>query len=160
MKLFSDTISATPTSGRRMEVVSVADLSNWDSQPFTDRSYTFMDIGNYSSNCYFIRGANEDKNTDPSSVQTILQVPFPSTVYLDFWGGSSHVSKVSSWIGSWMETAYKIPTEFSATGVLSGPGTVMKRNFGSGTINLMGNNGDGHGTYYSFVCPQGKHKTY
>ena len=138
-----------------MEVVSLAELSV-GSKPFTDRDYTFTNIGNYSSTCYFVRGANDDKDTDPSSTQTTLQVQFPSTVYLDFWGGSSHVSKVSSWIGSWMEAPYKTLTEFSN----SGPGTVMKRNFGSGTINLMGNNGDGHGTYYSFVCPQGKHKPY
>ena len=156
MKLFSDKVFAIPTSGRSMEVVSVADLSNKNSKPFTDRSYTFTDIGNYSPNCYFIRGANDDTDTDPSSVQTTLQVPFPSTVYLDFWGDSDHVAQVSSWIGSWTQELSKTPTEFLGYG----PGIVMKRAFESGEINLMGNNGNGRGTYYAFVCPKGKHKTY
>ena len=56
------------------------------SKPFLDARYTFMDIGNYSNDCTFIRGSNADKNTDKSAIQTILQVPFASTVYLDFWG--------------------------------------------------------------------------
>ena len=149
------TVSATPASGRAMEVISVADMSI-GSKTFSDRDYVFSDIGNYPSTCYFIRGPNDDKNTDHASVQTTLRIQFPSTVYLDFWGGSIHVDKVSSWIGSWSQSSSKTPTQFSN----SGPGIVMKHNFGSGTINLMGNNGDGHGTYLAFVCPQGKYETY
>ena len=152
-------ISVTTTSGRAIETVPCADLYI-GSKPFTDREYEFSSIGNYPSTCTFIRGPNDDKNTDPTSIQTILEVPFNSTIYLDFWGGDSHVEKVSNWIGDWKETTMHIPTQFSGWGWGKGwewgPGKVMKRNFESGTINLMGNNGDDHGTYYAFVCPQGK----
>ena len=130
------------------------------SKPFTDRSYEFSSIGNYPSTCTFIRGPNDDKNTDPTSVQTILEVPFKSTIYLDFWGGDAHVEKVSNWISDWSETMMHIPTQFFGVSDEQpcewGPGMVIKRNFESGSINLMGNNGSDHGTYYAFVCPQGK----
>ena len=152
MNLFlAPSISAIATSGRDIETVSCADLYI-GSKPFMDRTYTFSNVGNYPPTCTFIRGSNDDKNTEPSSIQTTLQVPYNSTVYLDFWGGSIHLEKVSSWIGSWTQTSSQLPTQFSGYG----PGKVMKRNFDSGTINLMGNNGGNHGTYYAFVCPQGK----
>ena len=123
------------TSGREIETVPYSELYV-GSKPFTDRSYEFSSIGNYPSTCTFIRGPNDDKNTDPTSVQTILEVPFNSTIYLDFWGGDSHLQKVSNWIGDWSETTMHIPTQFSGWGGMdSGPGKVMKRNFESGTIN-------------------------
>ena len=134
-----------------METVPVADLAI-GSRPFTDREYKFTTIGNYPKTCTFVRGANDDKNTDSASVQTTLEVPFASTVYLDFWRGTKHLDQVSSWIGGWSVASHATPTAFDSWG----PGTVMKRNFDAGTINLMGNDGNGHGTYYAFVCPQGK----
>ena len=148
-------------SEKEIETVPYSELKVGD-KVFTDRSYEFSSIGNYPSTCTFIRGPNDDKNTDPTSVQTILEVPFNSTIYLDFWGGDSHLQKVSNWIGDWSETTMHIPTQFSGwRGIDSGPGKagpgkVMKRNFASGTINLMGNNGKPQGTYYAFICPQGK----
>ena len=84
-------------------------------------------------------------------MQTILEVPFASTIYLDFWGGQGHLDKVSSWIDGWSIATNVAPTVFAQLG----PGIVVKRNFDAGTINLMGNNGGGHGTYYAFVCPRG-----
>ncbi len=72
-----------------MEVVPVTDLAS-GSLLFTDRNYKFSDVGNYPDSCYFIRGPNNDKNTAPNLVQTILEVPFASTIYLDFWGGQGH----------------------------------------------------------------------
>jgi len=142
-------ITATPTSGREMEVVPVSELKI-GSYPFTDRSYTFSSVGNYSESCSFIRGANNDKNTAPDLVQTSLEAPCASTIYLDFWGGSGHVDMVSSWIDDWTEASDATPTVFGNWG----PGMVMKRDFDAGTVNLMGNNGQGHGTYYTFVCPR------
>ena len=134
--------------------MSCADHHLVGSKPFTDRSYVFTNTGNYPSTCTFIRGPNDDKNTPSSSVQTTLEVPFPSTIYLDFWGGDAHLKGVSSWISGWSKTSLRHPTSFSG----HGPGIVMKRDFPKGTVNLMGNNGNGHGTYYAFVCPQGKEK--
>ena len=121
---------------------------------FTDREYKFSAVGNYPETCMFVRTANDDKNTASTSVQTTLKVPLASTIYLDFWGGSKHLDKVSSWIGSWSVASDATPTTFD--GKRWGPGTVMKRDFGAGTVDLMGNDGKDHGTYYAFVCPQGK----
>ena len=138
--------------------------------------FEFTDIGNYSNSCTFVRSSNDDKNTDPSTIQTILHVPFDSTVYLDFWGGSDHLEGVSRWIGDWAEKDTIIPTKFynphfgNHGGKMYGPGIVMKRDFRAGIINLMGNNGTycckyvsfycvetcSQGTYYAFVCPRGK----
>ena len=147
--------SATPASGSTMEVVSVTDLAVGNT-PFTDRKYHLTVVGNYPKECFFIRGANDDKDTLPHEVQTSIDVRFPATVYLDFWGGSVHLSKVSTWIGDWRVAADATPTTFDRPGKTSrGPGIVMKKNFDAGIIELMGNNGDGHGSYYAFVCPQG-----
>ena len=134
-----------------MEVVPVSDLVI-GSKVFTDRGNTFSNVGVYSDACVFIRGPNNDKNTASTSVQTTLTVPFPSTIYLDFWGGSKHIDMANSWIGSWSVASGVTPTVYGGWG----PGTVMKRDFDAGKINLMGNNGNGHGTYYAFVCPRGK----
>ena len=134
-----------------MEIVSVIDIIN-GSKPFIDRPYTFSTAGNYRKSCMFIRGANDDKDTNANSVQTTINVRSPCTVYLDFWGGSSHLAKVSSWIGDWNESANAKATVFDQYG----PGIVMKRDFQDAKINLMGNNGHGNGTYYAFVCPQGQ----
>ena len=158
-ELLEQLIYANAKSGRAIEVVPYAELFI-GSKAFMDRDYTFTDIGSYSPECSFIRCSNDDKNTDQSTIQTVLQVPFDSTVYLDFWGGYDHLEKVSSWIKDWKVTTVQKPTVFSAEvnwgpGVW-GPGTVMQRDFKEGTINLMGNNGGGHGTYYAFVCPQSK----
>ena len=135
-----------------METVSVADLAI-GSKVYTDREFKFSNVGNYAKTCIFVRGANDDKLTASTSVQTTLAVPFASTIYLDFWGGSEHLKYVSSWIGPWSVTSYATPTKIFPGG---GPGTVMKRDFDAGTINLMGNNGFRAGTYYAFVCRQGK----
>merc|ERR1712227_329240 len=150
--LSDKSITATATSGRAMETVPYADL-NIGSKIWFDRRYTFTNLGNYTNDCTFIRGSNDDKNTDKSVIQTILQVPFASTVYLDFWGGSVHLQKVSSWIGDWTETTKQRGTQFGPSPIY-GPGIVMERDFDSGTINLMGSNGQGYGTYYAFVCPR------
>ena len=138
-----------------MEAVSVTDLTV-GSKPFTDRDYTFTNVGIYPNTCFFIRSANDDKIAPSNSVQTSIHVRFPCTIYLDFWGGQNHLNLVSAaWIGDWNDASEAIPTLWGN----NGPGKVMKQNFDAGTINLMGNNGgtlaSGHGTYYAFVCPQG-----
>ena len=119
---------------------------------------TFTDIGNYSNSCTFVRCSNDDANTDPNTIQTILHVPFDSTVYLDFSGGSEHLQRVSRWIGGWTEADTTSSTKWynQKMGEVKGPGIVMRSNFKAGNINLMGNNWDGRATYYAFVCPQGK----
>ena len=154
-------ISATSTSGGKVEIVPISDLGS-GSHVFTDRDYKFFKVGNYPETCSFIRGPNEDKKTDPDMIQTELEVPFPSTVYLDIWGGDEHLKKISKWADSWKE-ANTEPTSFGPGKATWGPGKVIKRNFDAGTIGLMGNNGGeiggGHGTYYAFVCPQGKPTT-
>jgi len=143
-------ITATATSGGEMEVVPVSALRS-GSKSYTDRDYTFSKVGSYPEWCWFIISPNDDKNTAPDSVQTSLEAKCDSTVYLDFQGGSNHVAKVSSWINDWNEASEVTPTTYGT----SGPGIVMKRDFDAGTINLMGNNGAGHGTYYTFVCLRG-----
>ena len=137
-----------------MEIVPVTDLAV-GSKPFTDRRHSFTSVGNYPNKCVFIRGANNDKDTSPNKVQTSINVRIPCTIYLDFWGGSGHLSKVSAWIGNWNVASNATPTTLTAN-ENDGPGIVMKKNFDAGLINLMGNNGYGQGTYYAFVCPQGK----
>ena len=124
------------------------------SYPFTDRVYEFDSIGSFPDTCCFIQAPNNDKDTPPDSVQWTLDVPFDSTVYLDFWGQQNHLDKVSAWSGSWTVDHDVVATIFDRG--IWGPGIIIKQNFDAGTINLMGNNGDGHGTYYAFVCPQGK----
>ena len=131
-----------------MEVVTDLAVGN---KVWMDRNYKFTNVGNYPKECVFIRGSNNDKNTKSSIVQTKIHITIPCTVYLDFWGGAGHLNKVSSWSGSWNTASDATPTTFTGYG----PGIVIKRNFDAGTINLMGNNGNGHGTYYAFVCPRG-----
>ena len=87
-------------SGRDIEVISAKDIhvtvqgQTLPTHPFMDRAnYYFNKKGDYSSNCVFIRPSNDDKNTYSYNIQTILTVPFASTVYLDFWGGSTHLVK-------------------------------------------------------------------
>ena len=145
-----------------MELVSMEDLAI-GTKPFSDRDWTFVDVGGYSKTCIFLRGANNDKNTDSNLVQTSVYARYPCTIYLDFWGGSTHLDSVSDWIGDWKESSSATPTRFIASGVVNGPGVVMERNFDTDynyVIELMGNNGYNKGTYYAFVCPQGKSHTY
>ena len=155
---FLDIVSSvTLTSGRSAEVVSVTELAV-GSKTFVDRGATFDKVGNYPNTCFFIRGPNDDKSTLPNLVQTTIETRFPSTIYLDFWGGQKHIDIVSaSWIRDWNDASDAIPTTFG----INGPGKVIKQNFDAGTISLMGNNGgiatwaNVQGTYYAFVCPQG-----
>ena len=141
-----------PISDLRSEI-------DWKRTVFTERDYTFSNVGNYPESCKFIRGPNDDKNTPPDSIQTKLEVPFPSTVYLDIWGGDSHLEKISTWTDSWKDASNIEPTSFGMDKETWGPGKVIKRNFGAGKIDLMGNNGGDHGSYYAFVCPKGKSTT-
>ena len=140
-----------------MEIVSAADLAS-GSSVFTDRDFKFTSVGNYPDTCVFVRVANDDQNTTATSVQTTLEVQFDSTVYLDFWRGSDSLANVSSWFANsnWRVDPHITPTKFTASSTKEGPGIVIKRNFGAGTIKLMGNNGNGRGTYYAFVCSRGK----
>jgi len=147
-------VTGTLTSGREMEVVPVSELEI-GSLAFTDRDYPFSNVGSYNKSCYFIRCANDDKDTASDLVQTSLVLPCASTIYLDFWGGPEHAGRFS-WLDDWTEAQDATPTVFTEEGdhiEIHGPGIVMKRDFVAGTTNLLGNDGHGKGTYYAFVCP-------
>ena len=147
-------MTAQSTSGRAINVIpgvpAVGD------RPFTDRGYTFTSMGTFADrpNTFFVQPANDDKNTASNSVMWTLNVPVPVTVYLDFWGGDTHVNNLglSDWLqastSQWVRQADEEGTAFTPS---YGPGPVFARTFPAGQIEIMGNGGNGHGTFYLFV---------
>ena len=79
-----------------------------------------------------------------------LTVPTAVTVYLDFWGGDDHLEKgVKDWLLStssqWVRSSQITGSSFSPS---YGPGHVYMKNFPAGQIDIYGNGGQGHGTFY------------
>jgi len=144
-------IAVSAASGRDIEKIPVA--ANVGDQVFTDRNYKFTSVGDYSG-CTYIKGANDDKNTAASSTQWTLTVGMPVTVYLDFWGGAAHENLgFAQWQAGWVK-ASKAGVRFGTSPHFWGPGAVYQKDFPAGTIELEGNQGNGHGTYVAFVCPK------
>jgi hypothetical protein len=138
-------VTATTASGRAITVVPKA-ATNQD--VFTDRNYKITSLGAFAGmDAFYIKPPNNDKDTAASSIMWTLQVNVPVKVYLDFWGGSPHVAKVSShWLGDWHNTGM---TGMTFPGYGNGP--VYSRSFPAGSIPIYGNNGKGHGTFTVFV---------
>ena len=146
---------ATLTSAGIVDVIPVSQLSVGD-LVFTDRpSLEFTNLGEFDISCQFVRVANGDKNTPASQIQLTLDIFFEATVFLDFWNGADHASLgFSSWNNDWFNSDV-IGTSFRDTNVNAnfGPGLVYSKTVSRGELNLYGNDGDGVGTYYAFVCP-------
>ena len=170
-----DGMTAQASSGRAINVIKgvplVGDL------PFTDRSYTFTTMGSFGGDLrggtsstaraaswntdnqrpmYYVKPANDDKNTASNTVMWTLNVPVPVTIYLDFWGGDTHVNTLGlkDWLLSpttqWVRQLDESGTAFTPN---YGPGPVYSQTFPAGNIDIMGNGGNGHGTFYLFVEP-------
>ena len=148
-------MTATSTSGRAIEVIpGVPDVGDI---PFTDRGYTFTSLGSFAgTGMYYIKPANDDKNTPSNTVMWTLNVPVPVTIYLDFWGGDVHTETtgVADWLqtptSQWIRQTDMTGTAFTP---IYGPGPVFSQTFPAGPISIMGNGGNGHGTFYLFVEP-------
>ena len=84
-------VFASSSSGLSVEVVEQLAVGD---MVYTDRSFDFTSIGSFDAQCQYIRGANNEKTTAAADVQWTLQVGCPVTVYLDFWGGAAHASRV------------------------------------------------------------------
>ena len=105
---------------------------------------------------YYVQPANDDKNIASNTVMWTLNVPVPVTIYLDFWGGDTHVNTLGlkDWLLSpttqWVRQLDESGTAFTPN---YGPGPVYSQTFPAGNIDIMGNGGNGHGTFYRFVEP-------
>eukprot|EP00931_Biecheleriopsis_adriatica_P084171 TRINITY_DN5790_c0_g1_i1.p1 TRINITY_DN5790_c0_g1~~TRINITY_DN5790_c0_g1_i1.p1 ORF type:complete len:1136 (-),score=84.03 TRINITY_DN5790_c0_g1_i1:254-3661(-) len=144
-------VMAFAASGGPVAVVYVPNLNVGD-LVYSDRSFTFLDLGSYRSSCYYLRGPNNDKNTEASSVQWTILTLSNSTIYLDFWQDQDTLG-FTSWSSGWKlasETGVKLMEHTSPIG----PGMVYKKNFTAGTVQLYGNDGNGVSTYIVFVCDQ------
>ena len=127
---------------------------------------------------YYVQPANDDKNIPANTVMWTLNVPVPVTIYLDFWGGDTRkivmlfsvcravrlanpksitIADVNTlglkdWLLSpttqWVRQLDESGTAFTPN---YGPGPVFSQTFPAGTIEIMGNGGNGHGTFYLFV---------
>jgi len=149
---FKPSIEVSASSGRDAEMISYSNLAIGD-DVFFDRDYTFTNIGQYESDCYYLKGSNDDKNTPAAFTQWTIHTNFDCIVYLDFWGGQDHADRgmqVYEVLGQNWDVSQRIGTEWSGG---KGPGIVYESVFPSGKIELYGNNGGNRGTYYAFVCP-------
>ena len=147
-----DSMEVISSSGREINVMPVV---NEGDLPFTDRSYTFTTLGSFAgTSMYYIQPANNDKDTASNSVMWTINVPVPVTVYLDFWGGDTHTDTTG--VADWLQTPtsqWVRQTDMDGTAFTPnyGPGPVFSQTFPAGTIEIMGNGGGGHGTFYLFV---------
>lgn len=141
----------TPASGRTATLVPYSELAV-GSRVFHDRDYTFSNIGAYNENCLFTKVSNNDKNTPAANVQYSITLAGPSMVYLDFWNEHSRHTELgfSAWNSGW-QVSDKPGTAFA--NARYGPGVVMEKFVDGPTLELFGNDGQGIGTYYAFICP-------
>lgn len=114
---------------------------------------------------YYIRSANNDKNTSVDNEQIILWVNKPVTVFIELWMQSRKQIGVNTWCNEqngWENTGlplahWKTPihnAKYYATldsGHLFQQGIYYRQFKAGSTISLMGNDGDGTGSYYVFV---------
>ena len=90
---------------------------------------------------YYVQPANDDKNIASNTVMWTLNVPVPVTIYLDFWGGDTHVNTLGlkDWLLSpttqWVRQLDESGTAFTPN---YGPGPVFSQTFPAGTIEIMG----------------------
>ena len=120
---------------------------------YTDRDYNLTSIGEYPPECYFIRVANDDKNTSVGRIQTTLNINFNSIIYLDFvtWNGEENQDKFKIWPAGWKKSDRKSTEYFYSSRKISG--NVYYQLFSAGTVKLYGNDGKRKGTYFPIVCP-------
>eukprot|EP01043_Picozoa_sp_COSAG02_P010260 COSAG02_NODE_357_length_23913_cov_6.793483_8_plen_2934_part_01 len=149
-------VTAQASSGRDIKMLSAPPALR--ERPFTDRSYHFTSMGSFAgTSMHFVQPPNSDKNTPADSVMWTLTVDVPVTIYLDVWGYDDHyprwlLAPTSQWVH---ETAMEGTTFRGQYGnyhhSARSPGRVFSRTFAAGTIEIMGNGGNGHGTFYAFV---------
>ena len=124
---------------------------------FQDRDYVFSQVGAYENACYYLRSDNDVKSLPSTNVQWSFRSPWPSTVYLDMWGGQETLG-----FASWPDkSSWTKDTDRSGNGITfhtSGPGDVYRRSYLAGEhVELFGNDAGsagGTGTYVVFACPQ------
>jgi len=145
-------ISARAMSGRAIEVLEA--VPHMGSRCHLDRDYRFLLLGDFARlhQMVYIATSNEDKRIPTSDVMWMLDTTVPVTVHLNF-RSERHVldTGVLSWIQEkgWARSSL---VGTVSTGVPDGLywGPVYSKNFGPGSIPLMGSNCM-LGTYFVFV---------
>jgi len=145
----------TAASGRSIEAIPYSQLSV-GSHVFSDRTYYFVNIGDYSPHTFYIRGPNDDKDTPGASAQWTIKVNVPVNVYLDFWCGQE-TKGFAQWNDGWTMSSMAPcrNSDMCGPGCQCQTGVVYEKYFASGAIVLYGNDGHEVGTYVAFVTPAG-----
>eukprot|EP01043_Picozoa_sp_COSAG02_P018093 COSAG02_NODE_835_length_16654_cov_52.747569_9_plen_2865_part_01 len=142
-------VTVQASSGRDIKVLSAPPALR--DRPFTDRSYTFTSMGSFAgTGMHFVQPPNNDKNTPSNRVMWTLTVDVPVTIYLDVWSRVNTPSWLLASTSQWVHETTMEGTTFSHHEART-PGRVFSQSFPPGTIEIMGNNGRGRGTFYIFV---------
>eukprot|EP00929_Paragymnodinium_shiwhaense_P046215 TRINITY_DN23527_c0_g1_i1.p1 TRINITY_DN23527_c0_g1~~TRINITY_DN23527_c0_g1_i1.p1 ORF type:complete len:1262 (-),score=307.07 TRINITY_DN23527_c0_g1_i1:414-4127(-) len=151
-KLSLEGLSVSAASGAKIEVVKRIPDPNSDA--FSDRgNVSIISMGDFAGeDMWYIKPPDNDRETKASDPMWIIQAPVDVLIYLDFWGGESHVDLVrSQWLQKWTRTK-RIGCTYSGS---EPNGIVYKRFFEAGEIQIFGNNSkEGtQGTFVAFVKP-------
>jgi len=118
---------------------------------FADRLHKFITLGNYPTECKFMRGSTSVKMTAGTETQWSFNTNWDATVFVEMWGGQegagfSHWADRGDYVDSCRESSVFIESNPRMH--------VYQKHYPQGQVDLGGQQWGGSGVYLVFVCPR------